>query len=353
MPVSALNFFAASSFAGVGGGDLVSFVPSACARWRRPMPRVPPVTTAIRFGHFFPPVGLRRHTLSGSAGARAKRDEFAGRCRITGALDAGHRTAIMKPFNRPCLGAAAGTHARRPTGRSQTLPPHRDPRPRRGTRAVLGPAGPPHKSCRPGCCSHCRPGAWIDRMPRRTLLIVALGLGLAASVFAVGRGPAAGHREPAGRRCPSSAPRAPWVYVLTSISLLPALVPPGRPVALQCPSGAGRAPIVSLAATLRGGPASPNCCRRPGGMPLAALGAALGLGLRSRFCRKLPPRPSAAQRPSFVASIQAGAPLRGAPRAAARASASARSSGNFALFSPLLAVWGAVGVGPARPRPGT
>src|SRR5258707_885698 len=62
-------------------------------------------------------------------------------------------------------------------------------------------------------------GAWVDRMPRRTLLIVALGLGLAASIFAVAAA-AAGIVSLLGVAAFVGA-SGTVVYVLTSVSLLP------------------------------------------------------------------------------------------------------------------------------------
>src|SRR5260370_14097455 len=72
-----------------------------------PMPRVPPVTTATR-SDFFSSLTLRRHTLAGSAGARARETNWRA-VPDNGEADAGHRTATMKPLTA-LLGAAAGTH---------------------------------------------------------------------------------------------------------------------------------------------------------------------------------------------------------------------------------------------------
>src|SRR5260370_15981435 len=72
-----------------------------------PMPRVPPVTTAIRSA-IFSSLTLRRHTLAGSAGARARETNWRA-VPDNGESDAGHRTATMQPFTA-LLGAAARTH---------------------------------------------------------------------------------------------------------------------------------------------------------------------------------------------------------------------------------------------------
>src|SRR5260370_10578686 len=73
-----------------------------------PMPRVPPVTTAIRSA-IFSSLTLRRHTPAGSAGARARETNWRA-VPDNGESARGHRTATMKPFTA-LLGAAGGTHA--------------------------------------------------------------------------------------------------------------------------------------------------------------------------------------------------------------------------------------------------
>ena len=110
----------------------------------------------------------------------------------------------MKPFTA-LLGAAAGTHAADQLALA-TLP--------LTATLVLG-AGPDVLGLLVAAQSAAwllvslPAGAWVDRMPRRTLLIVALGLGLAASIVAV-RGGRRRHRELCWASLPSSAPRAPW-----------------------------------------------------------------------------------------------------------------------------------------------
>src|SRR5260370_840337 len=231
-----------------------------------PMPRVPPVTTATRPA-IFSSLTLRRHTLAGSAGRRARETNWRA-VPDNAESDAGHRTATMKPFTA-LLGAAAGTHAADQLALA-TLP--------LTATLVLG-AGPGVLGLLVAAQSAAwlllslPAGAWIDRMPRRTLLIVALGLGLAASVFAV---------------------------------------------------AAAAAGIVSL-------------------LGVAAFGAASALACILAL-PKAPAPTSGAQRPSFVASIQAGARfvvrhelLRGIGLCAV--------FWNFAFFA-LLAVWAPLALGP-------
>ena len=100
----------------------------------------------------------------------------------------------MKPFTA-LLGAAAGTHAADQLALA-TLP--------LTATLVLG-AGPDILGLLVAAQSAAwllvtlPAGAWADRMPRRTLLIIGLALGLAASVVAVVAA-AAGITRPAGRR---------------------------------------------------------------------------------------------------------------------------------------------------------
>src|SRR5262245_52813548 len=93
---------------------------------------------------------------------------------------AGHRTATMKPFTA-LLGAAAGTHTADQLALA-TLP--------LTATLVLG-AGPDILGLLVAAQSAAwllvtlPAGAWADRMPRRSLLLVGLSLGLAASIVAV------------------------------------------------------------------------------------------------------------------------------------------------------------------------
>jgi predicted MFS family arabinose efflux permease len=251
-----------------------------------------------------------------------------------GKPDAGHRTAIMKPFTA-LLGAAAGTHAADQLALA-TLP--------LTATLVLG-AGPGVLGLLVAAQSAAwlllslPAGAWVDRMPRRTLLIVALGLGLAASVFAVAAA-AAGIVSLLGVAAFVGA-SGTVVYVLTSISLLPALVPPADLSRSNARLELARA-IVSLAAPFVAGLLA-QLLSPTWGYALAAFGAALALACVLAL-PKVPAPTSAAQRPSFVASIQAGARfvvrhelLRGIGLCAV--------FWNFAFFA-LLAVWAPLALGP-------
>src|SRR5580704_13080867 len=282
-----------------------------------PMPRVPPVTTATRPA-IFSSLTLRRHTLAGSAGWRARETNWRA-VPDNGESDAGHRTATMKPFTA-LLGAAAGTHAADQLALA-TLP--------LTATLVLG-AGPGVLGLLVAAQSAAwlllslPAGAWVDRMPRRTLLIVALGLGLAASVFAV-----------------AAAAAGIVVYVLTSISLLPSLVPPADLSRANARLELARA-IVSLAAPFVAGLLA-QLLSPTWGYALAAFGAALALACVLAL-PKAPAPTSAAQRPSFLAAIQAGARfvvghelLRGIGLCAV--------FWNFAFFA-LLAVWAPLALGP-------
>jgi predicted MFS family arabinose efflux permease len=220
----------------------------------------------------------------------------------------------MKPFTA-LLGAAAGTHAADQLALA-TLP--------LTATLVLG-AGPGVLGLLVAAQSAAwlllslPAGAWVDRMPRRTLLIVALGLGLAAFIGASGT----------------------VVYVLTSISLLPSLVPPADLSRANARLELARA-IVSLAAPFVAGLLA-QLLSPTWGYALAAFGAALALACVLAL-PKAPAPTSAAQRPSFLAAIQAGARfvvghelLRGIGLCAV--------FWNFAFFA-LLAVWAPLALGP-------
>jgi predicted MFS family arabinose efflux permease len=240
----------------------------------------------------------------------------------------------MKPFTA-LLGAAAGTHAADQLALA-TLP--------LTATLVLG-AGPGvlgllvAAQSAAGLLLSLPAGAWVDHMPRRTLLIVALGLGLAASVFAVAAA-AAGIVSLLGVAAFVGA-SGTVVYVLTSISLLPSLVPPADLSRANARLELARA-IVSLAAPFVAGLLA-QLLSPTWGYALAALGAALALACVLAL-PKAPAPTSGAQRPAFVASIQTGARfvvrhelLRGIGLCAV--------FWNFAFFA-LLAVWAPLALGP-------
>ena len=124
----------------------------------------------------------------------------------------------MKPFTA-LFGAAAGTHAADQLALA-TLP--------LTATLVLG-AGPDILGLLVAAQSAAwllvtlPAGAWADRMPRRTLLLIGLALGLAASVVAV-IAAAAGMTSLLGVAAFVGA-SGTVVYMLTVISLLPSLVP--------------------------------------------------------------------------------------------------------------------------------
>jgi predicted MFS family arabinose efflux permease len=240
----------------------------------------------------------------------------------------------MKPFTA-LLGAAAGTHAADQLALA-TLP--------LTASLVLG-VGPDILGLLVAAQSAAwllitlPAGAWVDRMSRRTLLIVGLGLGLAASVVAVVAA-ALGIASLLGVAAFVGA-SGTVVYMLTSISLLPSLVSPGDLPRSNARLELARA-IVSLAAPVTAGLLAQHLSPT-WGYGLAALGAALALACILALPKA--PAPSAGtERPSLLAAIQAGARfvirhdlLRGISLCAI--------FWNFAFFA-LLAVWAPLALGP-------
>ena len=242
----------------------------------------------------------------------------------------------MKPFTA-LLGAAAGTHAADQLALA-TLPL---------TATLMLGAGPDLLGLLVAAQSAAwllvslPAGTWVDRMPRRTLLIVGLGLGLLASVAAVAAA-AAGIVALLGVAAFAGA-SGTVVYVLTSVSLLPSLVRPADLSRANARLELARA-IVSLAAPFVAGLLA-QLLSPTWGYALAALGAALALACILAL-PKIPPAHggSEAQTRSFVASIQAGARfvihhelLRGIGLCAI--------CWNFAFFA-LLAIWAPLALGP-------
>jgi len=175
-------------------------------------------------------------------------------------------------------------------------------------------------------------GAWIDRLPRRNLLIAALALGLCASVVAVVAA-ATGLAVLLGLAAFVGA-SGTVVYVLTSVSLLPSLVKSGDLPRSNARLELARAVMGLLAPVVAGLLAqrlSPTW-----GYALAALGAALALACVLALPRTPAPT-TAAARPRFIESIKTGARfvlehdlLRGIGLCAI--------FWNFAFFA-LLAIW--------------
>lgn len=240
----------------------------------------------------------------------------------------------MKPFTA-LLGAAAGTHAADQLALA-TLP--------LTATLVLG-AGPDVLGLLVAAQSlawllvSLPAGTWIDRRPRRQLLIAALGLGLLASVIAVVAA-ATGITTLLGIAAFAGA-SGTVVYVLTSVSLLPSLV-----AASDLPRANARLElvraIVSLAAPFAAGLLAQHLSPT-WGYALAALGAALALACVLALPR-VPAPATGTARPSFLAAIRAGARfviesdlLRGISLCAI--------FWNFAFFA-LLAIWAPLALGP-------
>jgi len=175
-------------------------------------------------------------------------------------------------------------------------------------------------------------GVWVDRMPRRTLLLIGLALGLAASIAAVVAA-ASGIASLLGVAAFIGA-SGTVVYVLTSVSLLPSLVPAADLSRSNARLELARA-IVSLAAPFVAGLLAQHLSPT-WGYGLAAAGAAVALAC----ILALPKAPAPAtgdQRPSLLGAIRTGARfvvrhelLRGISLCAI--------FWNFAFFA-LLAVW--------------
>jgi predicted MFS family arabinose efflux permease len=240
----------------------------------------------------------------------------------------------MKPF-AALLGASAGTHAADQLALA-TLPL---------TATLLLGAGPDVLGLLVAAQSAAwllislPAGTWVDHMPRRTLLIAGLGLGLSATIVAVAAA-AAGIAALLGLAAFVGA-SGTVIYVLTSVSLLPSLVPAADLSRANARLELARA-IVSLGAPVVAGLLA-QLLSPTWGYVLAALGAALALACILAL-PEAPPANSAAAARSFVASIQAGARfvvrhelLRGIGLCAI--------CWNFAFFA-LLAIWAPLALGP-------
>ncbi len=240
----------------------------------------------------------------------------------------------MKPFTA-LLGAAAGTHAADQLALA-TLP--------LTATLVLG-AGPDILGLLVAAQSvawllvSLPAGAWIDRLPRRPLLIAALALGLLASIVAVAAA-AAQEASLLGIAAFVGA-SGTVVYVLTSVSLLPSLVAPTDLPRANARLELVRA-VVSLAAPFAAGLLAQHLSPT-WGYALAALGAALALACVHALPRVPAPATSVA-RPTFLAAVRTGARfvvdndlLRGISLCAI--------FWNFAFFA-LLAIWAPLALGP-------
>ena len=181
-------------------------------------------------------------------------------------------------------------------------------------------------------------GAWVDRYPRRNLLVAALGLGFIACLAAVAAA-ALGITVLLGVAAFAGA-AGTVVYVLTSVSLLPSLVPPTDLPRANARLELARA-IISLAAPFVAGLLAQHLSPT-WGYALAAAGAALAVACVLAL-PKAPAPALAGPRPSFVQSIKVGA-------AVVMAHPLLRGIGlcaifwNFAFFA-LLAIWAPLALG--------
>ena len=187
-------------------------------------------------------------------------------------------------------------------------------------------------------------GAWVDRLPRRRLLIVALGLGLLASIVAV-IAAATGIAALLGIAAFAGA-SGTVVFVLTSISLLPSLVPSGDLPRSNARLELTRA-VVSLAAPFVAGLLAQHLTPT-WGYVLAAFGAALALVCALALPRGVAPN-NPANRPSFIQSIRAGAEFV-ARHELLRGISLCAICWNFAFFA-LLAIWAPLALGPLHLAP--
>ncbi|WP_439613796.1 MFS transporter [Reyranella sp.] len=240
----------------------------------------------------------------------------------------------MKPFTA-LLGAAAGTHAADQMALA-TLP--------LTATLVLG-AGPDLLGLLVAAQSaswllvSLPAGAWIDRRPRRRMLIVALTLGLAASIVAVAAA-ATGYVFLLGLAAIAGA-SGTVVYVLTSVSLLPSLVAAGDLPRSNARLELARA-VVSLAAPFVAGLLAQHLSPT-WGYALAALGACLALACVLALPEGTTPAVGD-ERPSLASAIRLGTSfvvrnelLRGISLCAI--------FWNFAFFA-LLAIWAPLALGP-------
>jgi predicted MFS family arabinose efflux permease len=245
----------------------------------------------------------------------------------------------MKPFTA-LFGAAAGTHAADQLALA-TLP--------LTATLVLG-AGPDLLGLLVATQSAAwlllslPAGAWIDRFSRRGLLIVGLGLGLLAAVVAVAAA-AAGMAVLLGVAAFVGA-SGTVIYVLTSVSLVPSLVPSNDLPRANARLELARA-VVSLAAPFVAGLLA-QLLSPTWGYGLAALGAALAV-LCVLALPKIDLVHNPAQRPSLLSAITAGARFV-ASHDVLRGIGLCAVCWNFAFFA-LLAVWAPFALGPLHLDP--
>lgn len=187
-------------------------------------------------------------------------------------------------------------------------------------------------------------GAWVDRLPRRRLLIVALGLGFLASITAV-IAAATGIAVLLGVAAFAGA-SGTVVFVLTSVSLLPSLVPADDLPRSNARLELTRA-VVSLAAPFVAGLLAQHLSPT-WGYALAAFGAALALVCALALPKGVAPN-TPANRPSFIQSIRTGAEFV-ARHELLRGISLCAICWNFAFFA-LLAIWAPLALGPLHLDP--
>ena len=181
-------------------------------------------------------------------------------------------------------------------------------------------------------------GTWVDRLPRRSLLVVALSLALVASLTAVAA--AALQLTLLLGLAAFIGASGTVVYVLTSISVLPSLVASADLPRANARLELARA-LVSFAAPSAAGLLA-QLLSPTWGYALAALGAALAVACVLAL-PKAPAPMTAGARPSLASAIKVGAAfvighplLRGISLCAI--------FWNFAFFS-LLAIWAPLALG--------
>jgi predicted MFS family arabinose efflux permease len=187
-------------------------------------------------------------------------------------------------------------------------------------------------------------GAWVDRVPRRRLLIVALGLGLLASIAAV-IAAATGIAVLLGVAAFAGA-SGTVVFVLTSVSLLPSLVPADDLPRSNARLELTRA-VVSLAAPFVAGLLAQHLSPT-WGYALAAFGAALALVCALALPKGVAPN-NQANRPSLFQAIRTGAEFV-ARHELLRGISLCAICWNFAFFA-LLAIWAPLALGPLHLDP--
>ncbi len=186
-------------------------------------------------------------------------------------------------------------------------------------------------------------GTWVDRYPRRTLLVLALAVGLLASIAAVAAA-AIGNPVLLGVAAFLGA-GGTVIYALTSVSLLPSLVAPADLPRANARLELARA-VVSFAAPSAAGLLAQHLSPT-WGYALSALGAALAVACVLALPKA--PAPSTATRQSLMAAIKVGAAFV-ARNELLRGISLCAIFWNFAFFA-LLAIWAPLALGHLKLTP--